>query len=31
MAEMYRVFYWMSVSLAAAWMVFALYEAVRGL
>jgi len=28
---MYRVFYWASLSLAAAWTVFALYEALRGL
>jgi hypothetical protein len=30
LGSMYRLFYWMTLSLAAAWVIFAAYEAVRG-
>jgi hypothetical protein len=30
LGSMYRLFYWMTLSLAAAWMIFAAYEAVKG-
>jgi hypothetical protein len=31
MTAMYRVFYWTSLGLMAAWTIFAVYETVRGL